>query len=290
MTFPTPGVLSLLALALALPRDTDRGRSPRRRLQDLFGSGAPTPQPASAPDPNPPRDLDTRCDQHGNARMRRTRLSGSTAGRATAGLAGLSLALVLGGWAGVATGTLAALLVERGVRRLEPAERRHARAVRSAELPIVLDLLAVCLRAGLPVVGAEELVSAAYPGLLAADLRTSASLQRLGATAATAWSEHLDDEVLAPVARAIGRSAESGSRLADSFERLAGDSRAEAASTAQARAQKAGVYVMAPLGLCFLPAFICLGLAPVIISLATDALGNATGLRGIATVGMRLWI
>jgi hypothetical protein len=29
---------------------------------------------------------------------------------------------------------------------------------------------------------------------------------------------------------------------------------------------------MAPLGLCFLPAFVCLGIVPVVLSLATEVL------------------
>jgi hypothetical protein len=34
------------------------------------------------------------------------------------------------------------------------------------------------------------------------------------------------------------------------------------------------VVIAGPLGLCFLPAFVCLGLIPVIAGLATDVLGS----------------
>ena len=43
-------------------------------------------------------------------------------------------------------------------------------------------------------------------------------------------------------------------------------------ATAEARAQRTAVLITAPLGLCFLPAFLVLGIAPVVIGLAADAL------------------
>jgi hypothetical protein len=52
---------------------------------------------------------------------------------------------------------------------------------------------------------------------------------------------------------------------------------AERASRAERRrlnqaAARLGVYLMAPLGLCFLPAFVALGLVPVLLSFATGLL------------------
>ena len=41
---------------------------------------------------------------------------------------------------------------------------------------------------------------------------------------------------------------------------------------AEARAQRAGVLIAAPLGLCFLPAFLVFGVAPVVIDLAAEVL------------------
>jgi Flp pilus assembly protein TadB len=137
---------------------------------------------------------------------------------------------------------------------------------------VVLDLLVICLRSGTPVVAAFEIVASAVPGTLAADLTTAARLQRLGATAASAWEDYRYDPVLSPVADAVALSADSGSRLAESFERLAGDRRAELALEGEARARRAGVLAMAPLGLCFLPAFISLGVVPLVLSIATTVL------------------
>jgi hypothetical protein len=127
------------------------------------------------------------------------------------------------------------------------------------------------LRAGQPIAAALAVVApmtdSAAPGLLRA-----AGLLRLGAPAADAWAELVGDPVLAPVARLARRSADSGIRLATGFEQLAADVRAQLRSAARARAQRAGIWAIAPLGLCFLPAFVCLGIVPVMIGIARIAL------------------
>ena len=51
--------------------------------------------------------------------------------------------------------------------------------------------------------------------------------------------------------------------------------RSTAADTAEARAQRAAVLITAPLGLCFLPAFVCLGVAPTVAGIAATVLGSA---------------
>jgi hypothetical protein len=37
--------------------------------------------------------------------------------------------------------------------------------------------------------------------------------------------------------------------------------------------RRAGVWVLAPLGLCFLPAFLCLGVVPLVLGIAADVFG-----------------
>ncbi|CAL2055295.1 hypothetical protein GPN2_10058 [Streptomyces murinus] len=50
--------------------------------------------------------------------------------------------------------------------------------------------------------------------------------------------------------------------------RIASDTRAEWGRTATARARRAAVLISAPVGLCFLPAFVAIGVLPVVIGLA----------------------
>jgi pilus assembly protein TadC len=192
--------------------------------------------------------------------------------RAAAAALGLAVALTVGGIVGVAAGGVAAVVADRLVRTLEPSGSRRRREARAAELPLVLDLLSVCLRAGMPLVAALETVADALPGAFAADLRVVAGVQRLGATPAGAWADLAADADLAPVGRVVSRSAESGSRLAAAFDRLAADRRSALVAAGLGRARRAGVIAMAPLGLCFLPAFVCLGVVPIVLSLAKEVL------------------
>lgn len=187
-------------------------------------------------------------------------------------LMAVGMAVVVGGVVGIAAAALTAVGVRRLLRRLEPAAERRLRAQRSSQLPITLDLLAICLRAGSPLVVALDVVSSALPGPLAADLASIAGLQRLGASVDAAWSRHADDPVLGPVVRSVRRSARSGSALASTFDRLAAEQRAAALAAGEVRARRAGVLATAPLGLCFLPAFICLSVVPFVLSLAGTVL------------------
>ncbi|PWS47026.1 hypothetical protein DKT74_05875, partial [Streptomyces sp. ZEA17I] len=70
------------------------------------------------------------------------------------------------------------------------------------------------------------------------------------------------------LARCLHRAASTGAPAAEPVSRLAEAMRAERAGAAVARAQRAGVLITAPVGLCFLPAFLAVGVAPVIIGLA----------------------
>ncbi|MCQ4121692.1 type II secretion system F family protein [Rhodococcus tibetensis] len=131
------------------------------------------------------------------------------------------------------------------------------------------DLLAACLRSGLPVAVAAEAVSLTAPPPLSESLRRAADLLSLGADAATAWESAASDPATESLARMARRSARSGSSLAGSMTELATESRTHAEDSAAASAERAGVLISGPLGLCFLPAFICLGIVPVVIGLAS---------------------
>ncbi|CQD23359.1 type II secretion system protein F [Mycolicibacterium conceptionense] len=75
-------------------------------------------------------------------------------------------------------------------------------------------------------------------------------------------------------ARCCGRPTLRGP---DAAAARAGDpcrSRHEAATSADAVAERASVLVAGPLGLCYLPAFLCLGVIPVVVGLAGDVLGS----------------
>ena len=130
------------------------------------------------------------------------------------------------------------------------------------------DLLAACLRAGLPVPDALGAIAGTVPVAAAEALRRTGELIALGAAPDEAWRPALDCAATAPLARAARRTARSGSALAGAAADLAARTRAELAESAQERAHRAGVLITVPLGLCFLPAFLLLGVVPVVIGLA----------------------
>lgn len=136
------------------------------------------------------------------------------------------------------------------------------------------DLLAAALRAGLPVAGAVSAVLPGVPAGPAERLREVVDLLRLGADPVHAWAKALAHPDTAPLARAARRTARSGAALAGAAADLAAEARARVSDQAEARAQRAAVLVAGPLALCFLPAFLCLGVVPVVIGIVNGVNGN----------------
>ncbi|MGB3772353.1 MAG: type II secretion system F family protein [Rhodococcus sp. (in: high G+C Gram-positive bacteria)] len=135
-----------------------------------------------------------------------------------------------------------------------------------------LDLMSACLRAGLDIAGAASAVADVAPEPMATALRRAARVLVLGGDPGSAWSalaQHPDTE---SVARVILRSARSGTSMADAMTDASAELRARADDAAAAAGERAGVLVSGPLGLCFLPAFVCLGIVPVVIGLAGSVL------------------
>jgi pilus assembly protein TadC len=138
------------------------------------------------------------------------------------------------------------------------------------------DVLAACLRSGMAVSTAASATAPSAPASLARVLNRAADLLALGAEAATAWANpdgKLDDHADA-LLRLARRSASSGVALAQGVAELADQSRRDAADQATAAAERASVLIAGPLGLCYLPAFVCLGIVPVVAGLAGDVLGS----------------
>jgi pilus assembly protein TadC len=158
----------------------------------------------------------------------------------------------------------------RFLARLEPREIRLRRARITAELPMAIDLLAACLRGGNAWPESVEAVADAVGGPLGAELSRVAARIRLGAEPAMEWLGLTDDPVLAPLGRAVARAASGGAPVAATLARLARDQRRTARAAASARARIAGVRAVAPLGLCFLPAFVLLGIVPAIAGIAQN--------------------
>lgn len=250
----TPCVYAAVGI-LAIPTLSHDARGRLSRAELLTGLAARQHTPAATP-------------------RRRLAATGHPAMRAgiASAAAGFAFAMVVGGLTGVLAGSAAAAVGARVLSRLEPAAGRRLHERRRDELPAVLSLLAAALSAGLPLSGALSAVADATGGALAPDLARVGELSALGAGPAAAWADWSDDPLLGPVARAATRSADSGSALATALRELAAESRADAQLRAEEAARRAGALATAPLGLCFLPAFLCLGVVPVVIGIAQQVL------------------
>lgn len=159
--------------------------------------------------------------------------------------------------------------------RLEPASARRDRERLAADLPLVLDLLGACLSGGAALQSAAAPVARAVGGPAGDRLARVATALAVGTPAPAAWAllagppgRAGEDDPLGPASRALSRSADAGTRVADVLARLAEDERRRSRSRGVAAARRAGVLAVAPLGLCHLPAFVLLAVVPVVAGLA----------------------
>jgi hypothetical protein len=237
---------ALLALAAALALWPTAGGAGAARWSALRAAEPGGPADAVPPDA-------------ARARLRRWLLAAAV---------GAPTALLLGGPVGLSAGAVVAVLTERLLRARAPDTAAADRRGVERDLPAACDLLAVCLAAGLPVEGALEAVGGAVGGPLGRQLRSVAALARLGADPRRAWADVPPE--LAPLGRVLVRAGESGATVAGALRTLAAESRAAARAGTAGAVQRAGIWVLAPLGACFLPAFLCLGVVPLVLGIAGD--------------------
>ncbi|MEU0585701.1 type II secretion system F family protein [Streptomyces sp. NPDC006132] len=249
------GIVSALIWSVRWLADRRRRRRIRRRLAELQVREAAAPAP--------------RLALRGAARR----------WLAPVGVACAGWALV-GGLTGVAVGLAGAVGLWRWRLRQE-ASGADVRAPDLAEaarqLPLAADLLAACIAAGAGPVLAAQAVGEALGGPVGDALARGAAEVRLGGEPGAAWRRLAAVPGAGGLARLLERADVSGLPAAAPVARLAAEARADWGLAATARARRAGVMVSAPVGLCFLPAFVAVGVLPVVIGLAGGVLGGGGG-------------
>ncbi len=201
----------------------------------------------------------------------RRRLGWLTGDRPLAVLLGVSAWVLVGGWAGPAAGVLAGGAAWRLLPRVRaPDERRRAAEqdwlVR--QLPLTAELLAAFLGSNGSPAAAAAAVADSVPTPMRERLSAVAAQLSLGAGPERCWEQlAVECPPLAPLARCLARTSLSGTPPAAALAGLAQSHRAAAARAAHARVRRAGVLATAPLGLCFLPAFVLIGVVPVVTGL-----------------------
>lgn len=156
------------------------------------------------------------------------------------------------------------LAFSRWVGTLEPPSVVRSREQMARDLPVTVDLLAACAYVGRPPDQALRIVSRAVGGPLGGRLDEIDARLALGSDPYGEWTRVSHDGQLAPLARTMLRTLESGAPLVDGLTRLAADRRRERNTQVQARARTVGVKAAGPLAACFLPAFMLIGVLPTI--------------------------
>lgn len=147
--------------------------------------------------------------------------------------------------------------------------RRKARTDQlRSELPDVIDLLCVCVQAGLNISLSLKRVSSASTGVLGDELRRVVSQIDLGVPRRNALEELADrhqlDDLDALVTTLIN-AERFGTGVSSGLQVLSSDLRAKRRRSAEEEARRAPVKILFPLVFLILPAFILLTVVPLLL-------------------------
>lgn len=135
-------------------------------------------------------------------------------------------------------------------------------------------LVAAAVRSGLDVRSAIEQVARVAEG-------DSAALGEVanGLAAGVPWSDAwtLAPSRLWPLGRALGPAWERGSSPIDALDSLADATLARARAAGDAAAAELGVRLSLPLAACLLPAFILIGVVPLLVAVGGAVVGDVGG-------------
>jgi hypothetical protein len=137
---------------------------------------------------------------------------------------------------------------------------------------VLLELLAAALRTGAGIPRALHATGSAVGGLEGGALAGVADALRLGADWDTAW--HGAPDRLGPVRRGLRGAWVDGAAPGEALRTTAQELVHERRSAARTAAARLGVQLVLPLGACFLPAFVLIGLVPVLLALGVDLLSG----------------
>jgi hypothetical protein len=199
----------------------------------------------------------------------------------TAILAGCAAGAFIGGSAAVPVGLLVGLgALVLGARRVSDRELR-ARQRLIAAAPPAADLFAAGLAAGLLPADAALVVATAFgreqgaeggspDAEIAERFGKAARALHAGTEPDVAWRFLSVDVATAAVGAAALRCCRTGAPAAVTVAKAARDTWGAAEQAAQAQIRSVAVRATAPLALCFLPAFILVGVVPTAIGLLTE--------------------
>lgn len=190
------------------------------------------------------------------------------------GALGLALWAFIGGVPGAIVGVLAASVAFRVLRGLDDGGAAERTEVLAGQAPDVADMLAACVASGAGLERATREVAHAVGSPADQLLAAAAAHMAMGAPPVEAWAALASHEATAPIARTVIRSLDSGAPMADALSSCAGELRDIRRARVEALAQAVSVKAVAPLGLCFLPAFLLMGVVPLVAGLISRTVGQ----------------
>jgi tight adherence protein B len=137
-------------------------------------------------------------------------------------------------------------------------------------VPVLMELVAAGLDAGLPAPSALQAAVRAAGGATRSQLQPVVNLWCLGASVERAWRDA--DSRWRPLSRCLLLSQRTGASAATVLRVAARDLRSARRRRARLAANRLGVRLVVPLGLATLPAFVLWAVAPVALGLAEQAL------------------
>lgn len=143
--------------------------------------------------------------------------------------------------------------------------------VTTTEVADATVLVAIALRSGSGLVDALEHAARVCSVGAGEDLLRVAAALRWGRPMRDAWG--YARPVWRPTARALTIAEESGAASAETLLTAAAALREEEGRRLEAAGGRAGVMLVLPLGLCFLPAFVATAVVPLVAVLIDSSLG-----------------
>jgi Flp pilus assembly protein TadB len=187
---------------------------------------------------------------------------------------GLAATVLVGGGTGPPVGLVCAVAAWWLTGRMESPAVRRRRELLTAAVPHVVDLMAACLAVGLSPAAAVEEISTAVDAPAADELAALTARLRLGVDPAEVWRDLSGHPQLGGLGRSISRAVETGASVAEAMQRLAEDLRRRSRAEVEAKARAVGVKAAVPLGLCLLPAFVLVGVVPLVAGSVTALVGG----------------
>lgn len=144
---------------------------------------------------------------------------------------------------------------------------RRTREAHALDRAVMFDLTRAALAGGSAVPQALEAVGIACGGAARQQLTRVAAILRMGGQWDEAW---LEAPAFAYLSDALEPSWCEGAPPEALLERTAQSIRARRQRVAREAAIRLGEQLIFPLGLCFLPAFVIIGVIPVVVSVGTS--------------------